>query len=543
MSKILSGSSQSGATSPASHRGRWSIPARHFRWVTATGFFLATGLLVFVIGMAYRETRQQIASSDSVIHSRDVLAIVADYTTATRSASKAVTDYYTNGLQSDFEAFSSSEANIHSAIDRLQSLTADNPSQHQLAVNLNSQMDRALVFLHQVIELHRQGVKGTDGLAGINTAIKPVSLELNKSITAIASAESDLLKSRSNAQAVASRRALRLELWGGVFALLLMLSVLAVFLRESSIRFRAEQELAQANTQLEQRVRDRMADLELVNNLLRRENAERIAAEEEIRLLNSVLEQRVTERTAQLQIANQEMEAFCYSVSHDLRAPLRHIDGFSKILRDDFGAKMDPEAIHCLNRIQTAIRNMGHLVDDLLNLSRLTRAEMACGPVVLANVLNSVLVEMEPDLVGRNVTWNIGALPIVQGDSRLLKQVFVNLLSNAVKFTRLCEKAAIEVSHLQRGGESIIRIRDNGVGFDMKYAGKLFGVFQRLHAAPQFEGTGVGLATVQRIIQKHGGRVWAESQPDNGASFYFTVNPVPTPPADSRSLEKVASRR
>jgi signal transduction histidine kinase len=541
MSKTFRGSSQSDATSPVSLAGRWSIPARHFRWVTATGFLLATGLLVYVIGMAYRETRQQIASSDSVIRSRDVLSAVADYTTATRSASKAVTDYYANGVESNVEALASSETSIHEAISRLLSLTVDNPPQHRLAENLNSQIDRALVFLHQVIELHRRGVKGPEGMAGITTAIRPISLELNKTSTAITSAESDLLKARSNSQAVASRRALRLELWGGVFALLLMSSVLAVFLRESSIRLRAERELAQTNAQLEQRVRDRMADLERVNNLLRQENTERMAAEEEIRLLNAVLEQRVLERTAQLQLANQEMEAFCYSVSHDLRAPLRHIDGFSKILREDFGAKMDPEAIHCLDRIQTAIHNMGHLVDDLLNLSRLTRTEIATGPVVLADLVNSVLIEMEPDLAGRKIAWHIGALPIALGDPRLLKLVFVNLLSNALKFTRRSDQAVIEVAHVLRDGESIIRIRDNGVGFDMKYADKLFGVFQRLHTTQQFEGTGVGLATVQRIIQKHGGRVWAESQLDKGASFYFTVNPVPAPIRDFRSAETVVT--
>ena len=530
-----------GAAVPAALIRQWSIPARHFRWVTAVGFLLATGLLVSVIGMAYRETRQQIQSSDSVIHSRDVLSAIADYAAATKSASNAVTDYYANGTESDVAAFTTAKATIHVMIDRLQRLTADNPTQHRLAENLNSQMGQAVVFLQQVIDLHRQGKKGPDDLQGITKAIKPVSAELNKTYETMIRAENDLLKARSNAQAGAARRAIRLELWGGVLALLLMMSVLSVFLRESSIRLRAEQELAQTNAQLEQRVRDRMADLEHVNTLLRKENSERIAAEEEIRLLNSVLEQRVTERTAQLQIANQEMEAFCYSVSHDLRTPLRHIDGFSKILQEDFGTKMDPEAAHCLNRIQSAIHNMGHLIDDLLNLSRLARTDIATRSVVLRDIVNSVLIDMEPDLANRKITWRIGALPVVQGDPRLLKQVFVNLIANAVKFTRHCDVAIIEVEHLPDDKEIKILVRDNGVGFNMKYADKLFGVFQRLHAAEQFEGTGVGLATVQRIIRKHGGRVWAESQQGHGATFYFTVKIATASEPIPQSFEKVVS--
>jgi signal transduction histidine kinase len=530
-----------GAAVPSALIRQWSIPARHFRWVTAVGFLLVTGLLVSVIGMAYRETRQQIRSSDSVIHSRDVLSAIADYAAATKSASNAVTDYYANGTESDVAAFTTAKANIHVMIDRLQRLTADNPTQHRLAENLNSQMDQAVVFLQQVIDLRRQGKKGPDDLQGITKAIKPVSAELNKTYETMIRAENDLLKARSNAQAGAARRAIRLELWGGVLALMLMMSVLAVFLRESSIRLRAEQELAQTNAQLEQRVRDRMADLEHVNTLLRKENSERIAAEEEIRLLNSVLEQRVTERTAQLQIANQEMEAFCYSVSHDLRTPLRHIDGFSKILQEDFGTKMDPEAAHCLNRIQSAIHNMGHLIDDLLNLSRLARTDIATRPVVLRDIVNSVVIEMEPDLANRKITWRIGALPVVEGDRRLLKQVFVNLIANAVKFTRHCDVAIIEVEHLPDDQEIKILVRDNGVGFNMKYADKLFGVFQRLHTAEQFEGTGVGLATVQRIIRKHGGRVWAESHPGHGATFYFTVKRATASEPIPQSFERVAS--
>jgi light-regulated signal transduction histidine kinase (bacteriophytochrome) len=249
----------------------------------------------------------------------------------------------------------------------------------------------------------------------------------------------------------------------------------------------------------------------------------------------------VVERTAQLQAANQELEAFCYSVSHDLRAPLRHIDGFSKILLEDFGRKLDPEATHCLNRIQQSINNMGLLVDGLLNLSRLTRKGLVAQRVSLGELVNAARNELQLDLAGRNITWRVGALPFVQGDPNLLKQVFVNLLANAIKFTRHRDSAVIEISQLEGRDETTILIRDNGVGFNMKYADKLFGVFQRLHTSEQFEGTGIGLATVQRIIQKHGGRVWAESEPERGASFYFSIGIVATTASGSWSAERTVS--
>jgi light-regulated signal transduction histidine kinase (bacteriophytochrome) len=191
---------------------------------------------------------------------------------------------------------------------------------------------------------------------------------------------------------------------------------------------------------------------------------------------------------------------------------------------------LDPEALHCLNHIQQAIHNMGHLVDGLLNLSRLSRKDMSRQRVVLGELVEEARAELEPDIAGRNVSWQIGVLPTVLGDPFLLKQVFVNLLANAIKFTRLREPAVIQVSQQATNGETIIFVRDNGVGFNMKYAEKLFGVFQRLHAPEQFEGTGVGLATVQRISHKHGGRIWAESEPDQGACFFFSLaaRPVST---------------
>jgi signal transduction histidine kinase len=520
---------------------RWNFPSRKTRWFTAGGFLIATGVLVFLIAMTYRETNQQIRSSESVIHSRDVISAIGDYASGAKAAGAAATDYYKTANESDIPAFASAVTSIHGAIDHVRQLTVDNPTQQGLVNELRSQTDRAFELLRQSMDLRREGKSGAEALAAITPEVRQVSLDLNKTYTAMLAEEDRLLKSRSDAQAVASRRAKKLELWGGIVAFVLMGAALAIFWRESSVRLRAEHLLSQTNALLEKRVRDRTVEVQRINDLLRDENAERVAAEEEIRLLNAVLEQRVMERTAQLQASNHELEAFCYSVSHDLRAPLRHIDGFSKILLEDFAKELNPEATHCLNRIQKSINNMGLLVDALLNLSRLTRKGLAPQRVPLGEIVNAARNEIQSDLVGRNVTWRIGAMPVVQGDPSLLKQVFVNLLSNSVKFTRQRESAVIEVFQMEGRDETTIQIRDNGVGFNMKYADKLFGVFQRLHTSEQFEGTGVGLATVQRIVHKHGGRVWAESEPENGASFYFTLGIPATTASGSWSAERIVS--
>ena len=254
---------------------------------------------------------------------------------------------------------------------------------------------------------------------------------------------------------------------------------------------------------------------------------QRKADEREIQELNAELEDRYR-RTAQLEVANKELEAFSYSVSHDLRAPLRHIIGFSKMLVEEFGSSLDPGAHHYLDRIQAGTQKMGLLVDELLNLAKVGRHAINRQATGLNAIVEEVVTMLEPDVQGRAVQWEIADLPMVECDPVLVKQIFQNLLANALKFTRNRTPAIIEVRRIEKDenekdGQSVFMVRDNGIGFSMKYVDKLFGVFQRLHRPEDFEGTGIGLATVQRIVQKHGGRVWAEGEVEKGATFYFTL--------------------
>ena len=310
-----------------------------------------------------------------------------------------------------------------------------------------------------------------------------------------------------------------------------------------------QQELAETNRgllalnlELESRVDERTSELHIAQEELQRTNSELLQLtleledrvserteelrESELRLstLNAELEKRVVQRTAQLEAVNKDLEAFAYSVSHDLRAPLRHIVSFVELLKERTTSILDIESLRYFNIVSDEATRMGVLIDDLLKFSRLGRTEIQKAQVNFKELVQEAIQELEPEARGRNVIWHIADLPFILCDRAMFRLVWVNLISNALKYTRPRAQTEISIGcTMDVNGDWAFFIGDNGVGFDMKYADKLFGVFQRLHRADEFEGTGIGLANVKKIINKHGGRVWVEAAPNAGATFYFSV--------------------
>lgn len=263
--------------------------------------------------------------------------------------------------------------------------------------------------------------------------------------------------------------------------------------------------------------------VEVINRELQAEVEERQRAQDEVRSLNASLERRVTERTAEVVAANKELEAFSYSVSHDLRAPLRAMDGFSQALLEDYADKIDEEGRNCIERVRAASQRMDRLIDGILTLSRATRVEMRTAAVDLSALSKAIAIELQRTYPERVVEVIVAPGLVVKGDATLLRVVLENLIGNAWKFTGKHSTARIEIGAIEDQGETAYFVRDDGAGFDMTYAGKLFGAFQRLHTPSEFEGTGIGLANVQRIVHRHGGRLWAKGEVEKGATVFFTL--------------------
>ena len=311
--------------------------------------------------------------------------------------------------------------------------------------------------------------------------------------------ENHLLETRTAEAGLTATRARRLQIGGGISAVALLMFICLLFLRENSIRANIEGRLEETNSQLEQRVEQVTQDISARKKL-----------EEAMRV-----------RTAQLEIANKELEAFCYSVSHDLRAPLRGIDGFSQALLQDCGDQLSSKGKEHLQRVRAASHRMGVLIDDLLNLSRITRAEMRLETVNLSQLANEIAQDLRAEDPARKAEFVIAQDLSAKADPRLLQVVLQNLIGNSWKFASKQEQTRIEIGRNGSNGNSSFYVTDNGAGFDPAHADRLFGAFQRLHSVSEFPGTGIGLATVQRIINRHGGRIWAKAEVDRGATFYF----------------------
>jgi two-component system, sensor histidine kinase and response regulator len=289
---------------------------------------------------------------------------------------------------------------------------------------------------------------------------------------------------------------------------------------------RQAESLRQAHDELEVRVRNRTFQLAVANESLQREIGERQRAEENIRKINAELEKRVSDRTAELAATNRELEAFTYSVAHDLQAPLRNIQSYVQLLLDEWSSKLPPETDQYLKRIASRTKYMALLISGLLNLSMIGKQGLKRQKIDLNGIVEEVVTGLKAETPNRRIEWKIDSLPAETCDPQLMRQVFTNLLHNAIKYTQPRAEAVIEIGKLENNGETAIFVRDNGVGFNMKYADKLFGMFQRLHPGAEFEGTGIGLATVERIVRKHGGRIWVDAEEKKGATFYFTIGKV-----------------
>jgi signal transduction histidine kinase len=456
----------------------------------ASGFTAALLSLTVVGVISYRNAANLLAYSEWVVQTHRVLENIKSLHVLIADAETSAHGFFLTGEDTNLEPYRAAVEQLPPRVRTLRALIADNPAQGRRLDVLERLFSEKLAVLHGTIEQRRELGPGPF----VTNAEKTSMDRIRETIEEMEDEERGLLAERTADAKASGETAITVIVLATALALVLVSLCGLVIRREMQNRQRAE------DTQR--------------------------ALAEELKL-----------RSTKLEAANKDLEAFTYSVSHDLRAPLRHIDGFSKLLLEEASAGLSGDARGYLLDIRDSTVEMGRLVDDLLNLARVGRKELAVRSIGLGTLVDEAVIALKKANVGRVIEWKIGELPSVECDPGLVKQVFFNLLSNAVKFTRPRAVAKIDVEATNGNGQPVISVRDNGVGFSMKNAGRLFGVFQRLHRQEDFEGTGAGLAIIQRIVHKHGGEVWAEAELNRGATFFFTLG------APKQALEAISHPR
>jgi signal transduction histidine kinase len=468
--------------------------------MSLTSKSIAASVLVILLSigvLSFRSTLRDEEDRSWVTHTRLVIESLEEILIDVTQAETSQRGYILTGDGKYLKPFENCVENVDRGVKEFRRLTSDNPRQQDAIRQLEPAIAARLAGLRERIEIRR--------LSGLAVASRAVATgdngdqlmdEIRERIARMRDTEEQLLVTRLSVAADSTWRMKAIIVVGNLLAVVFLL---------------------------------------FAGLVIRRETGRRNLAEQDLRHTNELL----TRQTLELSETNNELESFSYSVAHDLRAPLRQIGGYSKVLLQEHGPSLDAEAQRYLEKTADGARKMGRLVDDLLSLSKIGRQELALQETPLDPLLRQVVEDLAPECSGRQVDWQVGGLFTAECDPALMKQVFVNLLSNAVKYTRNKERAVIKVGQMTENDQRVIFVRDNGAGFEMQYAGKLFGVFQRLHKARDFEGTGVGLAIVQRIIRKHGGRIWAEAKLDEGAAFFFTLR---SPESETRKRPELPTK-
>ena len=470
--KLPSGSTPA-TTDPSQHLIRWFQTLTIEQRVLA-GFSLVFVGVLIISAISYDNTNGLLRNSGFDGRSHELIQLLGSIDAAMGEAEGTHRRYLVTGEQAYLEAYKRVIAQKPTFTTYLHELTKDSLEQQRRAGELNRLMERQVsVESKAIMQVQERGVQSVRKMALEGAARRELD-GIHQIINEMDAYERQAVNRRVIASAASTRHTIMLLAIGAGLQLVLLASVYYLIRHDITERRRVAGEL------------QRRGEL--------------------------------------LEAANKELEAFSYSVSHDLRAPLRHIDGYAALLRKAVDHSLNEKAVRYLQTISDAAKQMGQLIDDLLVFSRMGRQDMLQTTVSMDQLIKNILSDLRLDLHGRQISWTIASLPEVTGDPSMLRQVFMNLLTNALKFTSTKATASIEIGvEPPSADEIVLYVRDNGVGFDMQYAPKLFGVFQRLHRADEFEGTGIGLANVRRIVHRHGGRTWADGVPDKGATFYVAL--------------------